>query len=54
MCTSVNLKLHNFNSNSNKNVLEAMAIEDRPGDLNLCNKDVTIDVPEPPECLLQK
>jgi len=53
MCTSVNLNLHKFNSNSNKNALEAMAaIKDRSGDLkdlnfphdvlplqNLCNKD---------------
>ena len=54
MCASVNLNVHNFNSNSNKNVLEAMAIKDRYGDLkdlnfphdvltldlqNLCKKD---------------
>ena len=49
MCTSVNLNLHNFASNSNKNVLEAMPIEDRSKDLkdfnlrldvqNLNNKD---------------
>jgi len=37
MCTSVNLSSHNFDSNSNKNVLEATAIGDRSEELTDLN-----------------